>query len=80
MPGFSKNAEISCEYIQNNNWGVDVLTPEMASHIKILWNEQAVQQVFAHRAKIGKIFDSSAYFFENIDRIAEPSYTPNKQV
>jgi len=53
----------------------DQVTPTLAEHIKTLWAEEAIQRTWRRRSSF-QIQDSSKYFFENIDRIAEASQTP----
>lgn len=51
---------------------------DVAKHIKILWSDPAIQTTFENRAAL-KIEDSSAYFFNQVDRIAEPNYIPTDE-
>jgi len=58
-----------------NFWTNDIVT-----HIHQLWpNEPAISKTFASRNKIPQIYDSAAYLFENIDRIAKQDYSPTPQ-
>merc|ERR1712228_1004770 len=52
-----------------------MINSEITTNVKILWKEDAIQQIYAQRA-IYHIDDSSAYFFESIDRINEENYLP----
>lgn len=57
---------------------MSVLTPELGKDMKDLWNDKAIQKTF-DRANEFQLFDSTAYWFQNIDRIADPSFVPNEQ-
>jgi len=52
------------------------LTPSVAELIKTLWEEQAVKSIYDQRA-VMKIEDSSAYFWDNVDRIVSEDFVPN---
>lgn len=54
----------------------DLINAEIASKVKLLWKEDAIQQIYAQRA-IYHLDDSSKYFFESIDRIKEENYCPS---
>jgi len=58
---------------QNNQFG-----PEMAEVIKTLWKEDAVKSIYEQRA-VMKIEDSSAYFWDSVDRIAAPNFVPTEK-
>jgi len=47
-----------------------LVNEELAQHIEILWKEDAIRQIFENRA-IYHIDDSSAYFFDQIERIGD---------
>eukprot|EP00483_Globobulimina_turgida_P000476 UN00476 len=47
----------------------------VATNVEILWKEPAIKEIFDNRAKL-KIDDSSAYFFDEVRRIATRSYIP----
>jgi len=52
------------------------LTPEIAEVIKTLWKEEAVKQIYDQRALM-KIEDSSAYFWNSVDRVVDGGFIPN---
>lgn len=56
----------------------DYLDPELAEAIKSLWQDSTVQECF-HRAREFQLNDSAEYYFESIDRIADPDYLPSNQ-
>ena len=43
-----------------------------------LWNDAGIQEAFERRNEY-QLTDSVGYFFQHLDRIASPGYTPNKQ-
>eukprot|EP00161_Ancyromonas_sigmoides_P025489 TRINITY_DN854_c0_g1_i1.p1 TRINITY_DN854_c0_g1~~TRINITY_DN854_c0_g1_i1.p1 ORF type:complete len:350 (+),score=139.46 TRINITY_DN854_c0_g1_i1:60-1109(+) len=43
-----------------------------------IWNDPAIQKVYTRRAEF-QLTDSTAYFFENMDRINESGYMPSDQ-
>lgn len=49
------------------------LTPEIVSHIKLLWADDGFRETFNIRKK-SHIMDNTPYFFNNIERIAHPDY------
>jgi len=51
-------------------------SPAYAEVIKTLWAEDAVKKIYEDRAQM-KIEDSSKYFWDAVDRIAESSFIPN---
>jgi len=58
-----------------------MITLEIAKHIETLWREDAIRQIYKNRA-IYHIDDSSAYFFDEIERIGDfDHYLPtNKDI
>ncbi len=64
--------------MDNVRGDIDV-NEEVAATIAGLWKESPIQETFGLRAKL-KIHDSSAYFFDEIDRIANRSYIPTHEV
>ena len=48
----------------------------MAEVIKTLWVETAVKQIYDQRALM-KIEDSSAYFWDEVDRVVDENFIPN---
>ncbi|THD28284.1 Guanine nucleotide binding protein alpha O [Fasciola hepatica] len=51
---------------------------DLANSIRNLWSSSSVQRCFA-RAKEYQLNDSASYYMSNLDRIAEPGYTPTEQ-
>jgi len=54
------------------------ISEDIAEAIKTLWKEEAVKQIYDQRALM-KIEDSSAYFWDSIDRVTEAGFIPNDQ-
>jgi len=52
------------------------ISEDIAEAIKTLWKEEAVKQIYDQRALM-KIEDSSAYFWDSIDRVTEAGFIPN---
>mmetsp|Transcript_6538 Transcript_6538/g.10153 ORF Transcript_6538/g.10153 Transcript_6538/m.10153 type:complete len:370 (-) Transcript_6538:344-1453(-) len=56
----------------------DFWVPQIVEYVVHLWrNEKAIQHMFENRAKI-HLLDSAEYLFENVERIGEDDYMPNK--
>ena len=74
----SQIGEKSAEYIDyiRNDMDVD---EQVATNVEILWKESAIREIFDNRARL-KINDSSAYFFDEVRRIATRSYIPTDKV
>lgn len=51
------------------------ITEQAAENIKILWRDPGIQKLWELRAEF-QIPDSVSYFFDDIDRLAEPDYIP----
>ncbi|KAF2626976.1 G protein alpha subunit [Macroventuria anomochaeta] len=54
------------------------LSPGVGRAISVLWRDAGVQQCF-RRSREYQLNDSAKYYFDSIDRIAAPDYTPNDQ-
>ncbi|MES1908236.1 MAG: hypothetical protein MHM6MM_001209 [Cercozoa sp. M6MM] len=50
----------------------------VAKAIRILWGDEGVQTVYEHRSEF-QLVDSAKYYFENMDRIVQPTYVPTMQ-
>jgi len=51
---------------------------ELAGHIKLLWTSDPIMRAYEKRASF-QLPDSSNYFFDRIDTIANPAYIPSEQ-
>ncbi|RKP21588.1 G-alpha-domain-containing protein [Rozella allomycis CSF55] len=56
-----------------------VLPPEIKEMVSYLWNELGVKDIFDQLMRVAYFIDSSAYFFDNVERIADPNYVPSTQ-
>ncbi|KAI8804579.1 guanine nucleotide binding protein, alpha subunit [Cladochytrium replicatum] len=61
-----------------NQIEAEVLPAEVAAAVKALWGDGGVQAAFA-RSREYQLNDSARYYFEAIDRIAAPNFTPTDQ-
>ena len=52
------------------------LTPQFADACKALWQDPAIKAAYVRRNEF-QLFDSAAYFFDSLDRLTEPNYSPN---
>ncbi|CAG8495635.1 11056_t:CDS:2 [Paraglomus brasilianum] len=56
----------------------DHLPPDVSAAIKTLWTDAGVQSCFG-RSREYQLNDSAKYYFDSIDRIAQPDYMPTDQ-
>lgn len=61
--------------IESETEDSETVTPELGASIKTCWENANVQSVFARRSEF-QLNDSADYYFDAIDRIAQPSYMP----
>ncbi|KAI8801505.1 guanine nucleotide binding protein, alpha subunit [Cladochytrium replicatum] len=61
-----------------NQIEAEVLPADVAAAVKALWGDGGVQAAFA-RSREYQLNDSARYYFEAIDRIAAPNFTPTDQ-
>ncbi|KAJ5075621.1 guanine nucleotide-binding protein g(o) subunit alpha [Anaeramoeba ignava] len=57
--------------------GDQILSQEIGSMLKSLWNDKTIQEIYTKRNEI-QMCDSAKYFFEDIDRIFDPDYVPTE--
>mmetsp|Transcript_55539 Transcript_55539/g.76994 ORF Transcript_55539/g.76994 Transcript_55539/m.76994 type:complete len:351 (+) Transcript_55539:37-1089(+) len=57
---------------------LNVLEPDMAEDIKALWADEGITKTYDMRAKF-QLNDSSAYYFDEIDRVAAADFIPSEQ-
>jgi len=77
-----ENAE-SKQYIQTildmPNQIEDIVFPANVAHaIKVLWKDPGVDKCF-NRSREYQLNDSAKYYFDSIDRLADPNYSPTDQ-
>ena len=51
---------------------------EIVENIRLLWQDDGFQQCLKHAVEY-QLSDSAPYYFQNMDRILDPSYIPNEQ-
>ena len=51
---------------------------EIGDKIRLLWQDDGFQQCLKHAVEY-QLSDSAPYYFQNMDRILDPSYLPNEQ-
>jgi GTPase SAR1 family protein len=56
----------------------DVMDLESATHIRILWNDPAVQIVWNRRNEL-QLSESTQYYFNKLEQIADPCYIPSQE-
>ncbi|ETO12496.1 trimeric G-protein alpha o subunit [Reticulomyxa filosa] len=74
----SEGADDAIQYIQDLPNG-SVVDEDVAKAVQILWKEEAIKAAFEERG-ILKVEDSSEYFFNEVQRIAQADYSPNTAV
>jgi guanine nucleotide-binding protein G(i) subunit alpha len=52
---------------------------ELAKSITFLWDESGLKMLYDKIAQINYVLDSAPYFFDNLERISKPDYTPSIQ-
>ncbi|KAI9159210.1 guanine nucleotide-binding protein subunit alpha [Blastocladiella emersonii ATCC 22665] len=56
----------------------DTLAPEISAAVRTLWQDSGVQACFL-RSREYQLNDSAKYYFEAIDRLADPAFKPTDQ-
>ena len=56
----------------------DVLPPDVADAVRSLWRDHAVKEA-VRRSREFQLNDSAVYYFNAIDRMSSPGYTPTDQ-
>jgi len=79
LPFKNPNSEKAAKFMVSlDPLAADFWVDEIVQHVKHLWNnEPAIKQVYEQRALL-QLLDSTVYFYEAIDRIAKPEYTPTR--
>jgi len=54
------------------------ITKHNVHHFKNLWNDPGIQKAYENRSQF-QLIDSTPYFFERLDDIANENYIPNEQ-
>jgi len=72
-----QNHEALQKVLQSPNY-VKELTPSLASDIKQLWGEPAMQQLMAKSDEF-YVLDNAPYYFNKLDKIASDGYLPDDE-
>jgi len=72
----TKTNKTHASFVMDSNAYRDAVTPEMVPHIKALWKDPGIQQVF-NRGNEFPLPSSCKYCMENIETIARPDYVPD---
>ncbi|KAI9286267.1 guanine nucleotide binding protein alpha subunit [Umbelopsis sp. AD052] len=56
----------------------DIMPQDVGNAVKALWQDNGVRQAF-NRSNEYQLNDSAQYYFESIDRISDPRFTPSDQ-
>merc|ERR1719361_3143959 len=77
VASLSAEGQQAAEYIDYIRGDRDV-NDEVAGNVELLWREPAIQHIWKNRAELKIDFaDSTAYFFDEVRRIADPQFLPN---
>jgi len=76
IPLLDEESKIRAEKILKIN-NMDEYTLEVGDDLKKLWQNKSIQDCLPHRSKF-QLYDSTEYFFQNIDRINEIRYQPTE--
>jgi len=60
------------------NYFSGAITEEMKNDIKALWADAGIKKTYERQNEF-QLNDSAAYYFQNIDRIAQDNYVPTEQ-
>lgn len=64
--------------ISAEDYFTGTITPDIAKDIEMLWADEGIKETFARSAEF-QLNDSAGYYFDNIQRLAEPNYVPTEQ-
>lgn len=76
VPGISDQGLEYADYIQSLHPSEYCLDDQIVTALKTLWAEPAIRKMYDLR-KISGIEDSTAYFWNNLDTIADHNYIPD---
>jgi len=71
------DVEQSAQFMENIESADTTSVESLIPHIKILWNDNCIQQNFNNRTNEG-IADSAPHFFQSVDRICKSDYRPTE--
>lgn len=73
----AESAAASKQFVEELK-GTEIVDDSIAQHIGTLWNDPGVRLTFENRAKF-QLIDAAGYFFDRIEAIGKPDYSPNEQ-
>jgi len=77
LPCESEGIEEIVNYFENLDIDDLEMTPVLVEKVKRVWHDPGILEAYAQRAKF-QLNDSTAYFFQHIDRVGAPDYMPNQ--
>eukprot|EP00013_Stygamoeba_regulata_P024678 CAMPEP_0177654268 /NCGR_PEP_ID=MMETSP0447-20121125/14224_1 /TAXON_ID=0 /ORGANISM="Stygamoeba regulata, Strain BSH-02190019" /LENGTH=356 /DNA_ID=CAMNT_0019157871 /DNA_START=45 /DNA_END=1115 /DNA_ORIENTATION=+ len=78
VPISAENSSKAAIFTSNTILFDQEITPTIADAVKSLWEDEGITQVYERSSEF-QLNDSAAYFFDNIDRIAQPNFVPTEQ-
>jgi len=74
----SKKSARSKAFVEEGLKGDEAITPEIAEHIRLLWEEDpGIASTYEKRSQF-QLSDSTAYFFGRLALVAKPEYVPTQ--
>lgn len=77
FPFLKKNRDAANRIANDAQYFSGNLSPEIAADIKSLWKDAGIQTAYERRSEF-QLNDSSNYYFDAIDRLAEEKYIPSE--
>jgi len=68
----------SLQFIMEMKYEDGTMTPEIVKHIKILWQDVAIQNTYAQRSSF-QLNDSADYFLDKVEELSKAGYVPSEQ-
>lgn len=75
LPLQTDEAKAAKRYVEDELKAEDILVPESVKHFRALWKDPAIKATWEQRSKF-QIMDTSDYFFEHVERLAQPDFLP----
>lgn len=74
---YSRNLEPQAQMIMNPSLIIgDRFPSPLSDAIQLLWRDQGIRRCWEHRSQF-QVFDSAAYFFDNVKELAVRDYVPS---
>jgi len=74
----SSKATAALEFVRENSTSVEEMNSEMAAHIKRVWAQPCIKEVYELRSNF-QLPDSAAYFLDKVDEMGAEDYVPSQQ-